>query len=118
MPKRDLNALVNGAGGDISEPGAMRRGRGLEGMLSSEPAPVPPTSEAASHFVNNETSLQAAPSAAPSAVPLRKVVSYRITPELARRVKIYAAIHDLNDYEVVEAALAAYLDRAGERGEA
>jgi len=64
------------------------------------------------------TSLQvehrAAPSPRPGAPPAtreRKVASYRIETELARRVKIYAAMYDLNDYEVVERALTEYLDR-------
>jgi hypothetical protein len=47
----------------------------------------------------------------PAATRERKVSSYRIDTELARRVKIYAAMYDLNDYEVVERALTEYLDR-------
>jgi hypothetical protein len=64
------------------------------------------------------TSQQAETQAAPRTRPApsaatreRKVSSYRIDTELARRVKIYAAMYDLNDYEVVERALTEYLDR-------
>jgi hypothetical protein len=64
------------------------------------------------------TSLQDVPdnpletrSAPPAPTRERKVASYRIETDLARRVKIYAAMYDLNDYDVVERALTEYLDR-------
>jgi hypothetical protein len=99
--KHNLGALVGAAGEEIVPPGTLRRGQGLAGLFSTpDPAPITP-----------QAALSTSPSAAagPKALPVRKVASYRIEPELARRVKIYAAIHDLNDYEVVEAALRAYL---------
>lgn len=61
-----------------------------------------------------QTTNRAAAGSRPAASPgtrERKVASYRIDTELARRVKIYAAMYDLNDYEVVERALTEYLDR-------
>ncbi len=144
MPnKRDLGSLVSGAGDDITPPGPMRRGGGLNSMIAGggEPAapppveaPAPPAAlspkrqaataaspqaeSATTPHADMSTSLQVARRAAPTprstASPgtrERKVASYRIDTELARRVKIYAAMYDLNDYEVVERALTEYLDR-------
>ena len=115
-PKRNLDALVSDAAGDVTGPAPLRRGRGVEGILSTPAAPpadVPTRPQAdvpASPHVNMPTSPAPPPNARAKTRPVYKVSSYRIDPALARRVKVYAAMHDLNDYEVVEAALAAWLD--------
>ena len=72
------------------------------------------TNAQADMSTSQQAETQAAPRtrpAPPAATRERKVSSYRIDTELARRVKIYAAMYDLNDYEVVERALTEYLDR-------
>ena len=127
-PKRNLDALVSDAAGDVAAPAPLRRGRGVEGILSTPdtPAasPAPPAPEPARPQADTATSphVNMPPASASTAAPpgktrpVHKVSSYRIDPALARRVKVYAAMHDLNDYEVVEAALRAWLD-AHERAE-
>ena len=139
--KRDLGSLVSGAGEDITPPAPLRRGGGLNSMIGSggesppvqapaRPSAATPASPQAdatttphADLTTNaqadmSTSLQPKTGAAagtrpgpPAATRERKVSSYRIDTELARRVKIYAAMYDLNDYEVVERALTEYLDR-------
>lgn len=119
-PKRNLDALVSDAAGDVTGPAPLRRGRGVEGILSTPAAP--PAAPAVEAPVRPQPGAPVSPPvdtpAAPAPPantrartrPVYKVSSYRIDPALARRVKVYAAMHDLNDYEVVEAALSAWLD--------
>jgi hypothetical protein len=56
------------------------------------------------------------PEPRPQAAPARKVASYRLAPALARRVRIFAAMHDMPDYKVVEDALTAWLDQREAEG--
>lgn len=109
-----LAGLVKGATGDITPEEPIRRGRGLEGMISDElPAEVPTTQQPdnqVSQQVNKQTSKVAGKPASKSSDDLpRTVKSYRIRDDLAYRIDVLAATERRKIYEVVEEALDLYL---------
>lgn len=109
-----LAGLVRGATGDLAPEEPIRRGRGLEGMLSDEQAADAPITQQAdnqtSQQVHKQTSKQAGKQVSKSGddVP-RTVKSYRIRDDLAYRIDVLAATERRKIYEVIEEALDLYL---------
>lgn len=107
-----LSGLVKDATSDITAEVPLRRGRGLEGMLSDEPAADPATIQQAgnqtSQQVHNQVSRQAGKQASKEDVA-RTVKSYRIRDDLAYRIDVLARVERRKIYEVIEEALDLYL---------
>lgn len=110
-----LAGLVKGATGDITPEEPIRRGRGLEGMISDDAAPAetPAALQAdtqTSQHVNKQTSKQVGKQASKSGDDMpRTVKSYRIRDDLAYRIDVLAATERRKIYEVIEEALDLYL---------
>lgn len=121
MPKRNLGDLVKAASSDLEAP--IRRGRGLEGMISGEAGQSEVEQrqqETTSTHVNNTTSTQDSLSTSgqddkmgePEPKPVQRVVkSFRLRDDISHRIEIVAAQERRKIYEVVEEALEEYLAR-------
>jgi hypothetical protein len=120
--KRDLGDLVKAASSDLEAP--IRRGRGLEGMLSGEAGQdhAEQDQQSTSTHVNNTTSTQDAldtngqadnTATKPDELkPVQRVVkSFRLRDDISHRIEIFAAQERRKIYEVVEEALEEYLAR-------
>lgn len=125
MPKRNLGDLVKAATSDLEAP--IRRGRGLEGMLSGEQGQGEAAQpQQASPQVNKTTSPQdrlptsgqtdktAGAHDEPKPV-LRVVKSFRLRDDISHRIEVFAAQERRKIYEVVEEALEEYLARRTDR---
>jgi hypothetical protein len=101
-----LAGLVKEATNDLSSEKPLRRGRGLEGILSegkAEPTDTPaPQGEKPGRP-------QADDAAGKSEEVVRTVKSYRIRDDIAYRIDVLAATERRKIYEVVEEALDLYL---------
>lgn len=122
MRKRDLGNLVKAASSDLEAP--IRRGRGLEGMLSGEAGQdqAEQDQQTTSTQVNNTTSTQNTLATSGQAdntatkpdepKPVQRVVkSFRLRDDISHRIEIFAAQERRKIYEVVEEALEEYLAR-------
>jgi hypothetical protein len=120
--KRDLGDLVKAASSDLEAP--IRRGRGLEGMLSGEAGlgEAEQSQQTTSTHVNNATSTQDAldtngqadstTAKADEPKPMQRIVkSFRLRDDISHRIEIFAAQERRKIYEVVEEALEEYLAR-------
>jgi len=107
-----LAGLVKGASGDLAAEEPLRRGRGLEGMLSDDAlagaTPVLQAEQPGGEQVNKLVSKQTSKQGSKDEVS-RTVKSYRIRDDLAYRIDVLAATERRKIYEVVEEALDLYL---------
>lgn len=122
MPKRNLGDLVKAASSDLEAP--IRRGRGLEGMLSGEAGQgeAEQDQQAISTHVNKTTNTQEdldtsgqvsnTATTPDEPKPVQRVVkSFRLRDDISHRIEIFAAQERRKIYEVVEEALEEYLTR-------
>src|SRR4051812_8501980 len=94
--RRNLTNIANGAGNDIAPSGPLHRSRGVEGLVTGAGEPTAIGRPSADLPVSaHGDPAPVPPPRAKAGSPRSKVYSYRITADLARRVKIYAAMHDL-----------------------
>ena len=115
-----LSGLVKDATSDITAEVPLRRGRGLEGMLSDDPATIQQAGNQTSQHVHKQASNQASKQASKEDVA-RTVKSYSIRDDLAYRIDVLARVERRKIYEVIEEALDLYLrardEEHTERGE-
>lgn len=103
MAKRNLGALVKGAGDEL-EPQPVRRGRGLAGILTDDKQESTQAVNPTTQQESNTESKQERKSTIQ-----RSVKSFRLRDDLIVEVDVLAARERRKIYEVIEEALELYL---------